>query len=60
MSRVMNLVLELQSYGILLPEAHGDEEPDISQYQREMIQDPEYIKEMDRLTQAMIKDIGGK
>ena len=59
MSRVMNLVMDLQSYGILLPETHGDEEPDISKYQHEMMQDAEYVKEMDKLTQAMIKDIGG-
>ena len=48
----------LQEQGVLVPEIHNDLEPDISKYQHEMMQDPEYVKEMDKLTQAMIKDIG--
>ena len=60
MSKIMREVMFLQEQGVLVPETHNDLEPDISKYQHEMMQDPEYVKEMDKLTQAMIKDIGGE
>ena len=58
MSKIMREVMFLQEQGVLVPEIHNDLEPDVSKYQHEMMQDPEYVKEMDKLTQAMIKDIG--
>jgi hypothetical protein len=60
MSRIGDVVIELQSQGVLIPETHGDEEPDISKYQHVMMQNTEYVKEMDKLTLAIIKDIGGE
>jgi len=63
MSKIMNLVMDLQDYGILVPEIHNDQEPDLSDitdYQLAMMKDWDYKAEMDKLTILMIKDIGGE
>jgi hypothetical protein len=45
---------------LLIPESHEDcREPDFKDYADECMADPEFQKEMDKLTLAIIKDIGG-
>ena len=60
MSKIMNLVMDLQEQGVLVPEIHNDQEPDITDYQLAMMKDWDYKAEMDKLTILMIKDIGGE
>jgi hypothetical protein len=46
---------------LLIPESHEDcREPDFKDYADECMADPEFQKEMDKLTLAIIKDIGGE
>jgi hypothetical protein len=60
MSKIGNFVMELQEQGALLPESHEDcRQPDFKDYADECMADPEFQKEMDKLTLAIIKDIGG-
>ena len=56
----MREVMTLQQHGLLIPESHEDcREPDFKDYADECMADPEFQKEMDKLTLAIIKDIGG-
>jgi hypothetical protein len=61
MSKIMREVMTLQQHGLLIPESHEDcREPDFKDYADECMADPEFQKEMDKLTLAIIKDIGGE
>ena len=61
MSKIMREVMTLQQHGLLIPESHEDcREPDFKDYADECMADPEFKREMDKLTLAIIKDIGGE
>lgn len=63
MSKIMREIMFLQDQGVLVPETHNDQEPDLSDitdYQLAMMKDWDYKAEMDKLTILMIKDIGGE
>lgn len=55
MSRIMNLVMDLQDQGILVPEIHNEPEPAFLDYAKDYMATDEYAKEHNEQTQRSIE-----